>query len=739
MFALLLLASFPYGEVIIDIGVRGVKEVDTALVVRSSGFKIGEVLTSNKAVKAIKNLYATGLFRDIKLDAEREGAGIRVIVDAQENPRLKSIDFKGNEKLKDADLASMVDLSPPALLSDYKIFNIKKKILKLYKDKGISGTEISISEEEKEGGVRVVFNIKEGQKFKVKGIRFNGNRGLSNHDLSSVLSNKTKPWWMLWRNNDLKVDSVGTDVYKIESVYRKKGYLDATVDTFFITYEGNKSFIDYEVSEGRLYYFGETHLQGDMDKGFVSTKIKWDKGERYDEEKIQKTMQGLYNYYTDNGFLYASIFPEYSVVGDSLIEVTLHVDKGVPVYIKHIDIAGNSKTYDKVIRRNLTVYPGELFHREELIDSQRNLFRLGYFEDLSLNVENPGSADSVNLVFSIKEKQTGQFTAGIGYSQSVGLTGNVGATMPNIFGTGQSVNFSYERSLRSGTQTSTIQNITLGYRQPWLFDTPTSIGFDLYKVYYRWQYFGQDKAGGSFSLGRILTAKRNLQGTVMYKLERTELEVIDENASDYIKSQEGTSWESSIGGKLVFDSRDSHIAASVGNYYSLSTKYAGGVLGGGLHYWKAILETRKFHTLFDKFVLMNRSRVGYAHSPVGEAPLTERFFLGGIGLWGLRGYDDREIGPYSGIYPTGGSFALLNNLEIRYNFSKTGYGMVFLDAGNCFKDIQETRLSDLFYGMGVGFRMEIPMMGIFGIDMGYGLNEEKGREWKPHFQIGVSY
>lgn len=739
---LLFLSSFPYGEVIVDIDVEGIKEVDTALVVHSSGLRIGDILTSNKGIKTIKNLYATGLFKDIELDASREGAGIKVIIKLLENPRLKSINFEGNIKIGDEDLSSFVDLSPPALLSDYKLFRIKRKILGLYKEKGFSGTEVSILEKADENGVMVTFKIDEGEKYRVKKIRFNGNEGLSDHELSKVLSNKTKPWWMFWRNTDLKIDSLKTDIYKVKALYRKKGYLDATIDTFFVTYEDNKAIIDYTVLEGRLYYFGETTFQGTDDMGFASTKVKWKKGQRYDEEKIQKTIEALYNYYTDIGFLYTAIIPEYSVVDDSLIDIKIYTDEGNPVYIKRINIIGNTKTYDKVIRRNLTIYPGELFRRTELIDSQRNIFRLGYFEDLGLNVENTGGMDSVNLIFEVKEKQTGQFMAGIGYGQSVGLTGNISATMPNIFGTGQSVSFSYERTLRS-IKENVIQNVSIGYRQPWLFDTPTSVGFDLYKLYSRWEYFGQDKGGGSFSLGRILTAKRNLQGTFTYKLERAELEILDEEASPYIKAQEGIKWESSLGGRLIYDSRDSYIAASVGSYYSINAKYAGGFLGGTLHYWRIILEARKFHSVYGDLVLMNRSRIGYTYSPDAEVPLYERFFMGGIGFWGLRGYEDRNIGPFSGIYPSrypiGGKFAILNNLELRYNLSKTSYAMVFLDAGNSFEDIQNAKLSDLFYGIGGGFRFEVPMMGIFGIDLGYGLNEEKGREWRTHFQLGMTY
>jgi len=741
MLMLLFSVSFPFGEVIVDLGVEGVHEVDTALVVRSSGLLIGEVLSREMGIRAIKNLYATSLFGDIKLDAKRKGAGIKVIIKVEENPRLKSIDFKGNDKLKDGDISSVVDLSPPALLSDYKLFMIKEKILKLYEDKGISGTEISISQKEEEEGVKVTFDIIEGESYRVKKINFIGNDNLSDHTLSKVLSNKTKPWWMLWRNDELKVDSLESDAYKVEAIYRKNGYLNATVDSFFVNYKKGKAEVNYKINEGRLYYFGNTHLQGSEDLGFVSTKVNWESGEKYNEDKINDIMRGLSDYYTNRGYLNASIVPDYSVVDDSLIDVTLSVDRGSPVYIKHIKIKGNTKTYDKVIRRNITLYPGDLFQKNKLINSQRNIFRLGYFKNLGLNFEypDPANPDSIDLIFKVEEKQTGQFSAGFGFAPSIGLTGNIGVTMPNVLGTGQSINFLYERTL-TGIGNNSIQNLSLGYHEPWLFDTPTSVGFDIYKVYRRWRYYGQNKGGGAFSLGRILTPERSLTGYFVYRLEQTKLRILDEGVSYYIKSQEGTTWESSVSGRMIYDTRDSYIAASVGNYYSLQTKYAGGILGGDERYWELIFEARKFHSIFEDVVFMNRTRIGYAHSPIGRGvPLPERFFLGGVGPWGLRGYDDRTISPYSGIYPTGGNFAFLNNLELRLNFSKIGYAMIFLDAGNCFRDIQKASLSDLFYGIGIGFRMEVQMMGILGIDLGYGLNEERGREWKPHFQIGTTF
>lgn len=736
MLGLIFLLSFPYGEVILDVEVEGLQEVDTSLVVRSSGFSAGEILTREKGIEAIKSLYMTGFFSDVKLNAERKGGGIKVIIYVEENPRLKSLEFEGNEKLSDGDISSLVDLSPPALLSDYKLHRIKEKIYNLYEEKGFSGTEVSISREIEKDGASVIFHIDEGAQYKVKKINFIGNEALSDHALSKVLSNKTKTWWLFWRDNSLKLDSLEGDAAKVEALYRKNGYLGAEVDSFYVDYEDNNAIINYVVDEGKLYYFGKTHLQGTEDLGFISTRIKWEEGEIFNEEKIQKTIEDLSIFYSDHGFLNAAIVPEYSIVKDTIVEIDLYVDKGDPVYVRLVKIKGNHKTYDKVIRRNTVIYPGVLFQRNKIMHSYRNVYRLNYFSNIKVDMEPTSSPDSLDLILEVVEKTTGQFSGTVGFSGTYGFTGGVSVSMPNVFGTGQSFSFNFERSL-STYQDKSLQNLSLSWSQPWLFDTPTSAGFSVYNTYWQRPTYSVRKLGASLSAGRFLNEERNLRAMFTYRLERNELKISEE----YEDVDTGMTWESSLRGDLTFDSRDSKIAPSVGSYYSLDAKYAGGVLGGDRRYFKLILEARKFHSLVEDLVIMNRTRIGYAASPPGkDIPLLERFLLGGAGSWGLRGYDDETIIPELTKSYVGGNFAFLNNFEIRLNFGNTGYGMIFLDAGNCYESLQEADMSDLFYGVGVGFRAEVPMMGIFGIDFGYNLNLFEGkREWSPHFQLGTTF
>jgi outer membrane protein insertion porin family len=736
MLGLILLFAFPYGEVIVDVDVEGIEEVDTSLVIISSGFRIGEILSREMGIKAIESLYRTNLFSDVELNARRKGGGVVVIIEVTENPRLKSLEFEGNKKLSDGDISSLVDLSPPAMLSEYKLHRIKEKIIDLYEEKGFSGTGVSISTEEDEDGVSATFTINEGAQYKVKKINFIGNQGLSDHALSKVLSNKTKTWYLFWRNNSLKLDSLEADIPKIEALYRKHGYLSADVDSFYVDYKDNAAVINYVVDEGRLYYFGDTHLEGTEDLGFVSSLLKWEKGELFNEEKIQKTIEDLSIFYSNYGYLHAAILPGYEVVNDSIVEVDLYVDKGDPVYVRFVRITGNNKTYDKVIRRNTVIYPGELFKRDRIMHSYRNIFRLGYFSDMKIDMDFP-STDSIDLFLEVVEKFTGQIGGSVAYSATYHFTGGINLSMPNMFGTGQTFSFSFEKSFASSEDRS-IQNISLSWHQPWLFDTPTSAGFSLYNTHYERSYYKVKETGGTVSAGRILNKERNLTSYFTYRLEREDVDA----EGEYADFDTGLNWESSLYGNLVYDSRDSKIAPRVGSYYSLGAKYAGGILGGDMKYHKLNFEVRKFQSILaEDFVIMNRTKVGYVHPRSGtEVPLLERFLLGGAGSWGLRGYDDETIIPDHSRSYIGGNFAILNNFELRLNFGDQGYGMIFLDAGNCFDELTEANLFDLYYGVGVGFRVEIPMLGILGLDFGYNLNLYDGeRHWKPHFQIGTTF
>ncbi|RKZ21420.1 outer membrane protein assembly factor BamA [bacterium] len=727
-----ILALFPYGEVIVDVCVKGVERTDTSLVISASGLRIGEIMTERKSARAIKNVYALGLFSDVRLEAEREGGGARIWIVVKENPMLLEWKLEGVKKIKEKELKKKIKLIEGQIISEKDIFDAVRNIKEIYKEKGFHGTEVEVRKEELEGAVKVTFVVHEGRKLRVKKIKFYGNESIPEKKLKKLLTNHEKNWW---RRGNLNEEAVEEDVKKIEDYYREHGFPEARVDSFKINeIEEGWVEIDYWVSEGKKYYFGDAVLEG-MEKipeDILRKKIKWKKGEIFNRKKFEETIRDMYSVYSDRGYLYANIFPEEMIKKDT-INVIFRIQEGSPVYVRFIDIKGNTKTFDKVIRRELLIYPGDLFNREKLIESQYRLFRLGYFEDIKVDMRQ--HEDSVDLVLTVKEKQTGSFSAGASYSEDIGLALNLSLSVPNFLGRGQLVRLTVQRGKK-------IKDYSFGFLEPYLFDVPTSVGFDLFNTYRTYDYYEYGEIGGRIRLGKRLYTPKDYRISATYTLEEVKV-VLGENVdtssiSPWIRSQahEGWQWKSSISFSIVRDSRNTYMGASRGSYTEFLPEFAGGWLGGEIAYQKYVLEQRWFAEFLPSWVAVVRYRIGILAGIGGkEPPLNEWFVPGGSGVWGVRGYPDRSIGQAEGGWVIGGKSAFVFTFEIHRNISKTAYALAFFDAGGAFPSFLDAKFSDLKRGVGIGIRIELPMMGIMGFDLGYGI-DAKEEKWQPHFQLG---
>uniref|UniRef100_A0A7C4UDN5 Outer membrane protein assembly factor BamA n=1 Tax=candidate division WOR-3 bacterium TaxID=2052148 RepID=A0A7C4UDN5_UNCW3 len=734
----LLIALFPYDEVIMEIGVKGVKNIDTILVLTVSGLKIGDILTPETGERCIKNLYSTELFRNIKLEALRsEYGGINVIINVEEFPKIKEIDISGNKNIKKKDIEKVIDITLPKIVSDRKLFEISNKIKEIYREKGFKGTKVEIQREEIEGGERITFGIEEGKKLRLKEVEFIGNNDISDKKLSGKIKTKgRKNWWSFWIKGEIVDTIIENDFKLIEDFYREKGYLDARTDSFRIEEIGNYAVIKFFVYEGKKYRLGNITFSGNEFLKDPERFIKMEKGLPFNNKKFESSLQNLYSYYTDNGYLYVNINPSFNFRGDT-VDVDVRIMENNKVYVKFIDIIGNLSTYDKVIRRYLTIYPGDVFSRDKIISSQQNLFRLGYFENLLFNIRKESTLDSVSLIFEVKEKQTGQVSAGMGYSKDAGITGNVSINIPNFLGKGQTVNLTYERTVAQQTGTRPIQYLTFGFNEPWLFDTPTSVGFSIFSTYRLWENFTEYRTGFQFDIGRIVGESKDVTISGNYRFSRNKIDCDTAKTPDYIDEQYGVHWESSISTNILKDSRDNYFYPKSGTYISFSPKLSGTILGGDINYYRINFEIKRFLEIYKEFVIMNRIFFGHIQGLKGSTtPLIERYLLGGSGFYGIRGYRDNIIKLPKGY---GGNEAIIMNLELRRNITNMIYVSAFIDAGNTFEELSKIDITDLYTGAGFGFRIEIPMMGIFGLDIGYGFDKVKGGRWETHFQLGQSF
>ena len=726
-----------FGERISRIDVRGNKTTDDELIKSSSMLQVGDEVTQGRLDNAIKKIYKLGLFSNVIIKGETTEAGKLIIIEVEENPFLKEVIFIGNDHVKEKDLKEAMGFQEGEILSSQKVFEWTKKVEDKYKEKGFLLVKVTSEITREEEQARLTFSIDEGRRVRIRSIYFTGNTLYPDKKLGSLMKNKSKRWW---RGGNFDEEEFYKDLEKIKDFYNKNGYPRCEIAEYEIKYDDKQEWITIriDVEEGKKFFLGAVEFEGNeviTSKKLLSA-VRFKKGEIYNKDKLEDTMIEFYSLYTELGYIYAFIIPEEEVVNDT-INLKYMIQEGSPAHLRKIIILGNSKTWEKVIRRELKIFPGDLFQRSKLIDSQREVFNLGFFDDMKLDSRRANEEGDIDLILKIVEKEVGQFNAGMGYSQVWGITGNVSLNIPNLFGRGSTAYFSLEKGGK-------LANYSFGYTEPWFFDTPTTVGFDLFILTRKWDYFEDRKRGGSLRLGRPVPRLKYTRIYSNYTLEKVTVSVKDEDiskVSNYILEQRGTEWRSGISFTLVRDSRDYIFNATTGSKNSITVEFSGGILGGNVDYQKYIFETRWYEKSFFNFVLMMRSRVGLIQGLTSKktVPIYERFYLGGVGDWGVRGYPDRSIGPKERYSNIGGRSAFVFTAEYKYLITQGINWLVFFDAGNAWDSFEGTNLADLKKGVGTGIRIEVPMMGILGFDIAYGFDKKSYGGWNPHFQIGTSF
>lgn len=751
MVLLLTWSTSVWSQKITQLEVRGNRNTDSFLISSTSGISVGEELSLEKVQDAIKRIHNLGLFSDVKVDVEEEVEGVRLRFVVKEHPLLSELHILGNKKISNKELEKELQAKPGEILSPQRVFEWKRKVTELYKDKGylLAQVEERLSQPDEKGRVRVTFRISEGERVRIKEIDIVGNRSFSDRAIEKNLKNKEKTWY---RSGKLDEVEFYEDLSRIEEFYRKRGFVDVRVGDYRTEYDEGKEWatITIEVDEGRKYWIGEVSFRfpevsgdGDASGPFLSeerlrSSLKFGQGDVYNGEQLEATVFTFYEFYAEEGYIYCQVEPQESR-RDSLIDVTYVIMEGVPAHVRRVVIEGNEKTYEKVIRRELFIYPGNLFKRSKVVKSQRAVYNLGFFQDVTLDSRPVGNeTGDIDLIFEVVEKPAGQISAGAGYSQRDGLTGNLSISIPNILGRGQSAYLRLEKGGR-------VQNVELGFTEPWFLDTPTSVGFDVFHVTRRWvEEYKEQRKGFDVRLSRPIPRLEYTRLYWMYKLEEIKLFDFSEEyepppgGTDLSDTTQWPKRSSSTKFTAVRDSRDNIFNATMGTRTSLSAEFAGGLLGGGVDFQRYETEARWYGKTFGNFVLMLRARGGIigGYLDPSTVPEHERFRLGGIGNWGVRGYPDRSIGPKIGTRVIGGRVALVLTLEHKLPLAQNINWITFFDAGNTWESLKESQPADLKKGVGTGIRMEIPMLGVIGFDMGYGIET---KSWEPHFQLGTSF
>ncbi|MDP8238718.1 MAG: outer membrane protein assembly factor BamA [Candidatus Hatepunaea meridiana] len=733
-----------------NLNVEGNKYTDSGLIIASSGLVVGEELTGEMIQGAIRQLWNLNLFSDIKIVAEdQKEEGVFLLIRVVEYPRLGYIDIGGGKKIGKDDMEKAVDINRGQVLKPSDPIRLKRKLKRLCEEKGylLAEIKVEIIEDSTEGQSALYIRVNEGKKVKIKKITFADNEAFSDKKLRKQLKNTRQK--SLFRSGEFHRDKFDEDLDVLMDFYREQGYRDARIvsDTSWYSDDLKRVFIDITVEEGQQLYFGKVEFSGSdlFNDDELRRQLLFRSGDIFNQKKYDITVRDrLSSLFYDRGYIYAQIQPTLTPAGGDTLDVRVNIEAGNRFSVHKINVTGNTKTREKVIRREFFIKPGDTFDVSRLRRSIREVAVLNYFADVQPDLEDV-SEDEVDLWINVEEKPTDQANVSAGYSERDGLIGALGFTAPNLFGRGQQLSFDWNFGSQYGS-------FSVSYTEPWLLDTETLVGVSFYQVKRRWsEGFTERLVGGSVRLGRRLSWPDDyFRGNWIYRIERSKNTNISETMLEQIDSTSRVS--SSLTQIFSRDSRDFVEFPTRGSVVSLTTELAGGLLTGHDDYHKHIFSVEWYTPVLPKLVLYSHFLYGFmaplTNDPY-DIPHLEYFYMGGSGLslgTSLRGYDERMVGPPSSTrsYAAGGKSQLKSSLELRLQMvdNPTIYGLAFAEAGNTYLDFDRTDPFNLRRSVGLGIRLYMPMIGLIGLDYGYGFDiDASGIKpgWIPHFQFGRTF
>ena len=741
VFLFFLLAGVAFSVPVSSVTVEGNTYVSDSLIVRTLGIFTGSVFHPSTLSQGLRDLFSLGYFTDIEVLADSAGGNVDFTIVVSENPILSSLEIENSGCLKEGDLLDTLAIFPGQTVSINDIDRAVDLILSMYADDNRHLAEVTHrwGESDPDGRRALVFVCEEGPDVRVGEIAFSGNSVFPDEDLRSEMKTKQDSFW---RSGKLKPLQFEEDLGRIAEYYHNHGYPDAMItctDRYLLFDNEDHFHIDISLFEGPYKVFGGVSVDGntELSDSLLLSFSEMNQGEAYSMEDIDKTLETFYSAYQDRGYFYAGVSPsiEPSAEADSIVNIHFAVQEGERAHIREVEIIGNTRTFDNVIRRQLTVVPGDLFRRSALMRSLRNVYYLNYFNDVIPDFRAIEGSPDVDMILEVDEKPTGKFGIGANYSATDGFSGYLEVAETNFFGRGQNLGATYEFS-------KTIQNIKLSFTEPWFRDTPLTLGGELYHTTSNYREYDRKRTGGSIVVGRPLPWIDFTSASIRYTLEKVDVFDITDDPNSYYFSLNDTDWprwDSSVRLSFTRDSQDRKVFPGEGSKNTVSLDLTGGFLGGDIGFQKYLFDSTWHVPVWWKFFLTLRGRMGTISGFGGEIPpVYELFQLGGTGFYGVRGYGSREINAADGYETVGGRTMLILSAEYRFRIIDQLQLAVFTDAGNTWESWSDIDLSSLNRGVGLGIRVEIPMLGVMGLDYAYGF-EGPASGWEPHFQMGASF
>ncbi len=732
-----------------DIKVEGTKKVEAEAILEKLTIKKGSMLDNISLRNDIKAIYEMKYFENVEAHHVKKSGKNILVLKIKEKPIISAIKFEGNDEIGDDDLKEQIKTKEYNILDVNTIKGDIQLLQKHYEEKGyyLATASYDLVKNEHES-LDLVFQVKEFDKVRVKKIMFLGNLEVPDKDLKAFMQTQEESLFSgMSGSGNFKEFNFQTDIERLKYLYKTKGYLQVNIGNPQITVSEDKKwiFITIKIKEGPKFTVNNIFYNGELlfTEGEMKEKAKLNSGDTYSEEKLRQDIQMLTEMYQDKGYAFANVLRTLQIVpGENKVDINYSFEKGNIAYFGKIIVKGNSKTRDKVVRRELKIHEGMMYSGSLLRKSKENVNRLGFFEPTSVifNTVSPrGKDDVLDVEISVKERQTGQISLGAGYSTATKSFFQASIAQNNFRGLGQNLNLNVSVSESQKTY-------NLGFTEPYFMDTKWTAGADIYKTQNGLlTSFSSEKWGGDIRVGYPIA--EYTRAFVTLRHEYTDIEDVINPTVD-VDLENGVA--ATIKTTLRYDRRNNVFEPTKGFYGNLSVEFAG--LYGEQEWLKTSLETRFYQPIYEELIFRSRFLTEQLMKTTDrDLPRTEKFQMGGSR--NMRGYSYEDIGPTEYLlqkdeedkeenyrdFNLGGQLSILTTFELEHPLIKEAglKWVLFYDAGNVFEDASGIDGEyPLRQDYGFGFRWFSPI-GVLRFEFGYPIDPEEGEEGQQfHFDIG---
>ena len=730
----------------VDVQYTGPQTVSRDRILAQMRTRVGQPYSNQVVEQDIEALYKTGAVQNVRIFAQPEGDGVKVIVAIQTRAILREIEIAGAERVKPQRIRKEIKLRLNQAVNEQQLEEARQKIIETYQGRGFNDVSVEFRVDpidEKRGTARVVYTINEGAKGAIRAIHFEGNAHFSEPVLRKQMKTRGRSLiYFMDKTGRLDETQLQQDLDKIREFYQDHGYIDVEVkEVRRGRTEKGPMIITIVIAEGPQYHVRKLEVSGYQaaNKERILKLLKMKEGSVYSPKQLRDDAKAVADAYGSGGYVDLVILPEGEPAGPALIDVTYKIEEGTRSFVNRVNIEGNTRTKDKVIRREVLVAPGDVFNTVRVDITKKRLDNLGYFAKVETYPEETDIPGRKDLTILVQEKRTGSLSFGGGFSTVDQLVGFAELTQgnfdlfnwPSFTGGGQK----FRLRIQYGTQR---KDFLLNLVEPYLFDRRLSLSGTLFFTEANYLSAQYDQRNYGFTTELRKPINSYMYATLGYTIQDIDIFNVDPSAGEFIESQKGSFVESKVFSSVVFDSRDNPLLSHKGQRVTFSPFISGGPLGGDTQVYGLDLEgSQYFHLPKDFILLINGEIATVSQWGSGtDVPIFERLFLGGSN--NLRGFPFREVGPQDeNGEPTGGKSMARTTIEVTFPIIEKARGAVFYDTGFLNTSQWSFGFNHIASDIGVGLRLDLPI-GPLRLDYGYPIQRD-GYNGGGHFNFNVGY